>query len=106
MCRLICLDDTKKPKEIPQEKWIVRGEEYVAIWVTLHATQKNMKGVQLAEIMLDESCDPYNAFKLSRFAIHEDDLEEFIKLAKDCSEFSEKDIKDFIKQEQLVILED
>jgi Fe-S-cluster containining protein len=103
MCRLLCIDDKEKPIEIPKDKWIVKDEEYTAIWITIHPNQGNIQGVQLAELTLDESCLPYETFKLNRFAIHMDDLEEFIKLTQDCSGFDKETIENILANESLAI---
>lgn len=99
MCRLLCIDAANRPKEIPKEKWITKDMEYTAVWVTIHPNQGNIQGVQVAEIFLDETCAPYETFRLSRFAIHKDDLEEFIKLAQECSGFSENDVRKIVEEE-------
>jgi hypothetical protein len=104
MCRLICINDANRPKEIPKKKWITRDQEYTCIWITIHPDQGNIQGVMLAEITLDETCAPYETYKLSRFGIHVDDLEDFIALAKECSGFNSDTIKEIIEQENLVMV--
>jgi len=99
MCRLLCIDSAKRPKEIPKNKWITKDMEYTAIWITIHPEQNNIQGVQLAEISLDETCFPYETFKLSRFAINAEDFEEFLQLAKDCSEVNIENLEELIKEE-------
>jgi hypothetical protein len=103
MCRLLCIDDTNRPKEIPKDKWVVKDAEYTAIWITIHPTQGNIQGVLLEELTLDESCLPYETFKLNRFAIHKDDLEKFLELAQDCSEFNKEEIEEMLKKDLVVL---
>jgi hypothetical protein len=50
---------------------------------------------------LDESCKPYETFKLSRFAIHHDDLQDFIELCKMCTELNELEITKLIEESEL-----
>ena len=103
MCRLFCIDSANRPKEIPKNKWITKDMEYTAIWITIHPEQNNIQGVQLAEISLDETCFPYETFKLSRFAINAEDFEEFLQLAKDCSEVNIENLEELLKEEVHVL---
>jgi hypothetical protein len=98
MCRAICINDKERPKEIPVEKWIKENEEYTIIWVYYSIPSKTM-AFELAEITLDETCTPYSSFSAKRFAIHKDDLEEFLQLMKDCTEFNDVDVNELINQE-------
>lgn len=104
MCRVICIDDANRPKEIPKNKWVIKKQEYTVIWVYYSIPSKTM-AFDLAEITLDESCAPYSIFSAKRFAIHEDDLEEFLQLMKDCTDFNDIDIEELIKQENFEIIE-
>jgi|LakMenEpi03Aug12_release.lakeMendotaPanAssembly.Ray.scaffolds.fasta_scaffold651533_2 hypothetical protein len=99
MCRLLCIDASNRPKEIPKNKWLTKDHEYTAVWVTIHVNQNSIQGVQLAEINLDETCHPYESFRLSRFAINIEDLEEFIKLAQECSDIDVANLKELIESE-------
>jgi hypothetical protein len=85
MCKAICINDKNRPKEIPQNKWLKEGQEYEIIYTTLCKPQ-NEVGVHLAEIDLDESCDPYFFFKLNRFAFTEENLKLLQELIKNCNE--------------------
>lgn len=98
-----CIDHKKKPKEIPQSKWIIEGEEYTVIWVGRQLLQGNILGVKLAEINLDESCHPYEYFKMSRFAFNPEDLEELLKLANDCQEIGELDFSEIKEIEEIIL---
>jgi hypothetical protein len=102
MPRLKCIDASNRPKEIPKKKWLTKGMEYTATWITVHPNQNNIQGVMLAEIFLDETCAPFETFKLSRFAIHKDDIDAFIKLAEECSGFSSDVIEEILEKEKLV----
>jgi len=74
--KLICIDDTGRPKEIPPSKWIVSMEEYCPIRIAKMAKQDNILGVELAEICLDETNAPYELFRLDRFAYNIEDWQE------------------------------
>lgn len=67
--RVVCINDSNRPKQIPPEKWIVKGEIYTVISTTLMNIQRNKLGVKLAEIELGQSCFPYEYFDADRFAI-------------------------------------
>jgi len=77
--KILCIDDKGRPPEIPIEKWVVKGEEYTPIFWSWHDRQGYV-GVELAEITLDESNDPYSAFRATRFAIRPEDLEEWLSI--------------------------
>lgn len=83
MIEAICIDDSGKPNDVPNNKWLEEGKIYNIIYVTTVLPQEEL-GVSLAEIDLDESCYPYEYFLFSRFAIHREDVEEFEKLMIDC----------------------
>tara|TARA_R110002167_G_scaffold7497_3_gene35584 strand:+ start:235 stop:519 length:285 start_codon:yes stop_codon:yes gene_type:complete len=63
---LACIDDTKKPDEIPQDKWLEYGKIYTLINVQF-LDSSNTMGFELDEITLDKSCFPYHYFTPNRF---------------------------------------
>lgn len=67
--RVVCINDSNRPKQIPPEKWIKQGEIYTVIATTMMNIQRNKLGVKLAEIELGQSCFPYEYFDAERFAI-------------------------------------
>ena len=101
MIPCICIDDSNRPKEIPADKWVKEEEEYTITHVYIHPNQGGIQGVTLYEKPLDESCKPYETFKLSRFAIHAKDLEAFIELCKSCSELDEVDVLKLVEESEL-----
>lgn len=106
MVKCICINDRDKPSVIPKSKWVEMDKEYTITHVYFHANQENgIQGVSLYEIYLDESCSPYETFKLSRFAISINDLNKLIELIKNCTELNDLDITKFIEESQLEILE-
>lgn len=66
--KVICLDDSKRPNEIPTSKWIKRGAEYTVIEVTKMRIQGGILGFKLAEVNIDEYF-PYQYFAATRFGI-------------------------------------
>lgn len=69
MLKVTCINDNNRPKQIPPEKWIVKGEHYTIIATTMMNIQRNKVGVKLAEIELGQSCFPYEYFDADRFAV-------------------------------------
>ena len=104
MIKTLCINAEGKPKEIPQSKWLEKDKEYHIIKITVHKNQDNIQGCELAEISLDESCAPYEYYKLDRFAISKDDLEALIELMKLSSELNNVEIGELIKESELVIV--
>ncbi len=100
--RVLCIDDTNRPKQIPSSKWIKKNEWYRVLGIYIHLNQNRIQGITLIEKPLDESCLPFTTFMLSRFGIHKDDLEKFIQLAKDCTDLREMNEDDMRKLEQLI----
>lgn len=104
MVKTICINDENRPKEIPQNKWLKKDSQYHIIKITIHPNQKNIQGCELAEISLDESCLPFEYFKLDRFAISKDDLESLIELMKLSSELNDVDINNLIKELDQILI--
>lgn len=85
MIRCICINDSKKPKEIPTDKWVKKGSVYHVIYTITVLPQKQL-AFHLAEIDLDESCNPYSYFLANRFAFTHENLLKLMELIKDCSD--------------------
>lgn len=98
MVECVCINDKNKPKEIPANKWIRKGQIYTVIYTVVVLPQKQL-AFHLAEIDLDESCHPYEYFLANRFAFNLEDLEKLNQLIKDCSE-TDFSIDELIKQTQ------
>jgi predicted patatin/cPLA2 family phospholipase len=96
MCRVICINDKERPSVIPSNKWVKEGNEYNVSWIVYSIPSKTM-AFELEEIHLDESCEPYGYFSANRFAIHKDDLEKFLELLKDCTDFNEINVKELVE---------
>ena len=100
--KLLCINDAGKPVQIPQSKWIQSMVEYCPIRICRMAKQSDILGVELAEIDLDESCAPYELFRLNRFAYNPVDLEELKEL---IAMTNERDELAQLLNEQLIELE-
>ena len=93
--KVLCINDENKPYEIPQEKWVVEGNEYHIQHVFNQIRQKGIKGVELSEIDLSPFM-PYNCFNLSRFAFRPNDLSKLEVLMKQCTQMNDIDILSII----------
>ena len=100
MIPCICIDDSKRPKEIPPNKWVKKGEEYHVIYTVYSITSKEM-GVHLYEIELDDTCAPYEFYALRRFAFTEENLRKLIELIKDCNDTAFS-MDELLKQTELI----
>jgi len=87
MIACICIDDSRKPRMIPKNKWLVKDQEYHVIFTVTVLPQKQL-AFHLAEIELDENCKPYEYFLASRFAFTQENLLLLMELIKDCSEIT------------------
>ncbi len=103
MVETTCINSKDKPFEIPLQNWIQEGFKYNITHVYFHPVQ-GISGVDLKEVKLDESCYPYETFKLSRFAITQEGLLQLIEMIKDCSELNSFQIDKLIEESKLEIL--
>lgn len=87
MIKCLCVDDTNKPSQIPQDKWIEKGKEYTILFSMTVLPQKQL-AFQLYEIDLDDSCSPYEWFLANRFAFREEDLGNLIEFIQDCNKIT------------------
>lgn len=67
MEKVICIDDSNFPNEIPLNKRVKKGEIYTIIKINKLNGYNGILGVQIEEIDLSEYA-PYLYFALSRFA--------------------------------------
>lgn len=66
--KVICIDDTNRPNDIPISKWVVKNNIYTVIKVVFPHLQPGTMGFKLAELNIDE-CFPYQYFSSHRFAM-------------------------------------
>lgn len=85
MIECICINDSNKPTQIPNGKWVVEGDKYHVIYTVTVLPQRQL-AFHLYEIDLDESCHPYEYFLANRFAFTEDGLKQLIEMIKDCND--------------------
>ena len=103
MVNCICINDEGRPAQIGPEKWVKKDDQYRITHVYFHPKQ-GIQGCTLYEKPLDESCQPYETFKLARFAIHHDDLEAFIELCRMCTELNDVEIEKLIEESELQLV--
>lgn len=84
MIKCLCINDSNKPNQIPQDKWIEKGKEYTILFSMTVLPQKQL-AFQLNEIDLDDSCSPYTWFLANRFSFREEDLEALIEFIQECN---------------------
>ena len=64
--KVICIDASSRPNDIPISKWVVKNQEYNVIKAAKLPMSGGILGFQLAEIDLSD-CVPYLYFAASRF---------------------------------------
>lgn len=99
-----CINDENKPSEVNSGEWIKKDQEYTLVFVSWHPNQK-CNGCQLAEVALTEKSDPFEFYKLDRFAIRAEDLEEFLALVKDCTDMDDLSLEELLEETQIEVLE-
>lgn len=65
--RVICINDSQRPKEIPIESWVKFGDKYTVdkLYRILHPKQYGSQGISLKELPID--FPPYKFFGIHRF---------------------------------------
>lgn len=66
--KVVCVDDSNRPNDIPLSKWVKKGHQYTVTKVAKLLVQGGTLGFKLEEINIDE-CFPYQYFAAHRFAI-------------------------------------
>lgn len=66
--KVICVNDSNRPNEIPTSKWIKKDQEYTVINAIKCNIQGGILGFELEEIDL-KGCEPYLYFAAHRFSI-------------------------------------
>jgi hypothetical protein len=92
---------------IPQDKWVVLHDKYhITHFYSKVEKGALIQGVSLYEKPLDESCAPYDVFKLSRFAIHEEDVDKLRELIALCDSLNEVNIQSLMDEVETIQLEE
>lgn len=99
MVECICINDDNRPKQIPVNKWVKKGQKYNIIY-TVRVLPQNEIGVMLSEIELTDNELPYEYFLLHRFAFTEENLLKLIQLIKDCTD-TDFSMEQLLEQTQL-----
>lgn len=93
MIPAICINDKNRPTNFPVGKWVKENNKYTISHLWWHPFQKVM-AVSLQEINLDNE-EPYKTFLLERFAIRQEDVDAFLRLAQECSGLNDEE---FLKE--------
>jgi hypothetical protein len=82
--KAVCIDDSNKPKLVPQNEWIKEGEVYTIVKMVRMGIQDGKFGVLLKEVQMSEESFPYEYY----------DSERFLPLDVLIHEFQEKEVKE------------
>jgi hypothetical protein len=66
--KVICINDSNKPNDIPNNQWIKQGHIYTVTKILKLKIQGDKIGFLLAEVNLD-GCAPWLAYASERFGI-------------------------------------
>ena len=91
MVPVICLNDTLRPHQVPENLWIKQGEWYHITEIALCKPQ-NIDGFSLYEKPLGDNTAPYYYFRAARFGIREADIPALKELAEQCNELDGLDV--------------
>jgi len=72
MFRVVAVDVSGKPNDIPLNKWIVKDDVYTVIQMDHLNIQNRLLGFKLKEINIDD-CFPYQYFSANRFRVFSED---------------------------------
>lgn len=103
MIKCICINAKNKPPQVPFKKWVVEGNQYhviAMIW-----DKRKILGVHLSEIDLDETCAPYDLFRISRFVFNDADLDKLKALGEDCADINWDEDSHLLKEIELETIE-
>jgi hypothetical protein len=65
--KVICIDNSKKPKNVPVEEWVQEGDTYTVTRIVRMGLQKNTYGYLLKEVQLSSRSFPYELYDATRF---------------------------------------
>jgi hypothetical protein len=66
--KVICINSSNKPSQIPQEQWIEEGQIYTVTQIIALPLQPGKTGFLLKEVSLSPDCFPYEFYSSDRFA--------------------------------------
>lgn len=66
--KVICINSSNKPAQIPQEQWIEEGTIYTVTQIIALPLQPGIAGFLLKEVSLSPECFPYEFYSSDRFA--------------------------------------
>lgn len=99
MIKCLCIDDSKRPAEVPESKWVKNGNEYHVVYAVTCLPQKVL-GFYLYELDI-ENCKPYACFLSTRFAFTKEGIDALIEMLKNLEELSGMDINKLVEECQL-----
>jgi len=65
--KVTCINDSNRPNEIPESRWVKKGVEYTVVQVDKLNAQGGLYGYKLAELNIDDLA-PYQYFDSNRFS--------------------------------------
>lgn len=90
--RVVCINDSKRPAEVPESSWIKKGEIYTVTEVLNMARQRMTIAFKLAEVSMPEGCK-YDSYLATRFAyLSEEDEKAAEKAVEELIEESFKEL--------------
>jgi hypothetical protein len=66
--KVICINSSNKPLEIPDSQWIELGQIYTVTQIIALPLQPGIAGFLLKEVSLSPECFPYEFYSSDRFA--------------------------------------
>jgi len=90
--KVICIDNSKKPKNVPIEEWVQEGDTYTVTRIVRMGLQKDIYGFLLKEVQLSSRSFPYELYDSSRFlpidllSMMKEEKEEEIIIEQACLE--------------------
>jgi len=66
--KVICINSSNKPLEIPDNQWVELGETYTVTQIIALPLQPGKTGFLLKEVSLSPECFPYEFYSSDRFA--------------------------------------
>jgi hypothetical protein len=103
MIPALCIDSSNRPKEIPMGKWIQSGFKYHITHVFFHEKQ-GIQGCTLHEVRLGAESTPYISYRLSRFALTQENYDKLLQMIIDCSELNDFDVNKLLEECELEVM--